>query len=314
MVIKDRHQHKMSNAAFGQPKMACKTPKMAYEIRRKIRGRIKRLLVTVFALLPIDGKEMKAWIFSDLHLEMDGAGWNFKVPDADVCICAGDVLDRGLVASVTWLGEEISHHMPVIMVPGNREYFRASIAEGFDAGLKAASRYPNLYVMDCGTLVLGGVRFIGATLWTDFGLFGDYRLPMLIAGEQLEDYREIKLSKRPQKRFTPRHALRLHLQSRYMLEQLLEDPSTQNTVVITHHAPSLLSLLPAQVGDPLSPTYASRLEPIILKYQPHLWVHGHVHSSCDYKIRETRIICNPRGFPGESETSNFDPTLVVNLN
>ena len=27
-----------------------------------------------------------------------------------------------------------------------------------------------------------------------------------------------------------------------------------------------------------------------------LWVHGHTHSSFDYNIHGTRVVCNPRGY------------------
>ena len=40
---------------------------------------------------------------------------------------------------------------------------------------------------------------------------------------------------------------------------------------------------------------ANRLESIIEEYQPKLWIHGHTHVPCDYKIFATRVVCNPRG-------------------
>ena len=45
-------------------------------------------------------------------------------------------------------------------------------------------------------------------------------------------------------------------------------------------------------------------------YQPQLWVHGHVHNSCDYKVGDaTRIVCNPHGYGDENP--RFDGSLVV---
>ncbi len=43
-----------------------------------------------------------------------------------------------------------------------------------------------------------------------------------------------------------------------------------------------------------------------------LWVHGHIHKQSDYKIKDTRIICNPRGYPDEPNP-HFDPSLVVEI-
>ena len=38
-------------------------------------------------------------------------------------------------------------------------------------------------------------------------------------------------------------------------------------------------------------------------------MHGRIHSRSDYKIGETRVICNPAGYEGE----NGDPLLRVDL-
>jgi hypothetical protein len=46
-----------------------------------------------------------------------------------------------------------------------------------------------------------------------------------------------------------------------------------------------------------------------------LWVHGHTHSSFDYKLGKTRIICNPRGYPGTfgDMGNDFNPNLIVEI-
>jgi hypothetical protein len=40
---------------------------------------------------------MKAWIFSDLYLELGGVSSSLSIPAADICICAGNVMTGGLV-------------------------------------------------------------------------------------------------------------------------------------------------------------------------------------------------------------------------
>jgi predicted phosphodiesterase len=46
-----------------------------------------------------------------------------------------------------------------------------------------------------------------------------------------------------------------------------------------------------------------------------LWVHGHTHNSCDYHIKRTRVLANPRGYvkDGKAENSEFDPGLTVEV-
>jgi predicted phosphodiesterase len=85
---------------------------------------------------------MKAWIFSDLHTEFDETVVPLAVPEADVCIRAGDICDGGPAKSVRYLGEQVSRSMPVILVPGNHEYYRSSVVEGLREALDTAPERP----------------------------------------------------------------------------------------------------------------------------------------------------------------------------
>jgi Icc-related predicted phosphoesterase len=256
---------------------------------------------------------MRAWIFSDLHLEVDAGFRLMEVPDADVCICAGDILDGGVVASITWLGEHVARHMPVVFVPGNHEYYRASIKEGLANGYKLAEGYNDLFLLDGDSVILNGYQFIGATLWTDFGLHNEPRLAMNIAREELNDYQRIKLSKTPFKKFTPQESLRLHHVAAVDIANVYTTRSKMPTVIVSHHAPSMLSVPRHFLKDALTPSFASRFEYRILSYEPLLWVHGHIHSPSDYMIGQTRVVCNPLGYPSEDSRRTFIPNLVVDL-
>lgn len=44
-----------------------------------------------------------------------------------------------------------------------------------------------------------------------------------------------------------------------------------------------------------------------------LWIHGHMHDPAAYALSGSRVICNPRGYPGELVTGHFDPTLCVDV-
>ncbi len=256
---------------------------------------------------------MKAWIFSDLHTEFDEPTSPLEVPVADICICAGDICDGGPARTVRYLGEHVSRSMPVVFVPGNHEYYRASIVEGLREALDVASEhYPNVHVLSRRAVTLGGYRFVGATLWSDFNLYGNMSWALYSAQNELNDYRKIKLSKEPFRRFTSGHASGQNLQDKYFIWHRLEERNAEPTVVVTHHAPSILSLAPEFVGAPLTPSFVSNLEPDIAKYQPVAWVHGHLHNRSDYTIVNTRVICNPRGYPDEP-VPDFDPSLVIDL-
>lgn len=178
------------------------------------------------------------------------------------------------------------------------------------------------------------VRFIGATLWTDFTLLGgDHQSGCVeTAAKNITDYHAIYITRRGRgladlgystrhqgDHLTPRKTLSLHHESRDFLEQELARvphplgivDAWEKTVVVTHHAPSAISLTYHQAVGALDACYASNLENLIK--QADLWVHGHTHVKVDYCIGGGRVVSNPRGYAKDGVVKDFDPTLVVEV-
>ncbi|RVA57609.1 hypothetical protein EN933_03700 [Mesorhizobium sp. M7A.F.Ca.US.001.01.1.1] len=121
---------------------------------------------------------MKLWIWSDLHLEMQNPVYVDKAPEADVIVCAGDLcLADTLRDHAQRLIER--YELPMIFVPGNHEFYsnrgvwppRTKPSDHLlmkEVAEASRSWRNRLYVLDDDILELGGVRFIGGTLWTDF--------------------------------------------------------------------------------------------------------------------------------------------------
>lgn len=255
---------------------------------------------------------MNLWIMSDLHLEFGQPFAQLLPPDADVLVCAGDLLTRGIVPSIEWLAANTPSSMPVVFTAGNHEYYGASVQESIRDARLLRDRHPRIRFLENEAVDIGDVRFFGATLWTDFRINGgDPELAMATAQTGMNDYRKIKFSKLPYQKFKPIHAYRKHHESRAFLKSALAESSTRKTVVLSHHAPSSRSIPAEFQGDPLSACYASDLEELIVEGQPSLWVHGHVHKRVDYRVGGTRVLANPRGYPGEGKA--FDPQLVIEV-
>jgi Icc-related predicted phosphoesterase len=250
---------------------------------------------------------MKIWMFSDLHLEFAELRQPLKIPDADVCVVAGD-LCRAPANGVHWLAENVAHAMPCVYVAGNHEFYGGGIQEGLEDGRDAAVRFDNIHFLENETVMIDGVRFIGATLWTDYRIEGHPEIAMFHARERMNDYRKIATRRSPWKRFVPETAYRMHQDSRRFIETALKaDPIP--TVVVTHHLPHANSIPARFKGDLLNAAYASDLSQLVEEGRPALWVHGHTHDSCDYRLGDTRVICNPRGY--DDENGRFEPSLVV---
>jgi Icc-related predicted phosphoesterase len=254
---------------------------------------------------------MKIQIFSDLHLDAAYCPVPALATGVDTVVVAGDVRE-GAERGFAWLRQIIPMQIPIISVLGNHEFYRRAWS-GELARARAVAPLYGVRLLENNTISLGGVRFIGASLWTDYLLFGEHSLPLAMpaAAQGLNDHKRIMWSKQPWRRFRPQEALLLHRKSRAFIETALAEQFTGATVVVTHHAPSPGSLHPRYQNDLLSAAYVSDLTSVIEAGKPDLWVHGHVHASFDYRLGETCILCNPNGYGREN--LDFDPVLIVTV-
>ena len=258
---------------------------------------------------------MKLHIVSDLHLEFFGdPPYGYELPDvgADVVVLAGDIGVKQHGAR--WAARESARlGKPFIYICGNHEFYRYrdSLFDTAKIALAAASE-GRVHLLECGEVQIAGVRFLGATLWTDFELFGKEARSSAeaVANATLNDYRLIKYTKST--RLTPRLSRVMHLQTREWLEERLVTYFAGPTVVVTHHAPLRTSIEGKPYRDDLvSAAYASHLDSLFDPARVALWVHGHTHLFADYFHRGVRVVCNARGH--KSDTSGFRPDFMVEV-
>jgi predicted phosphodiesterase len=253
---------------------------------------------------------MKLNILSDLHLSQGELAP--PVNDADVVVLAGDIArPPEAVAWASRLGK------PVLYVPGNHEYYGGSI-EGVAVQLKRLCEGTRIHLLNDATLLIGNVRFIGSTLWTDFRVFGDGQARQAAMEEALRfmrDFTWIRMDEASQALFTPADSVALFQRHAAWLAAELAKPHEGPTVVITHHAPSRASIDPRFEGSLLNACFVSDAEYLLDGTRAQLWIHGHTHDSFDYSIKGTRVVCNPRGYArdGVNENAAFDPNLVLSV-
>jgi len=247
---------------------------------------------------------MRIHILSDLHLE---SGAFEPVPvDADVTVLAGDTWTKG--RGVQWAADAFPDR-PVLYLLGNHEYYNAACPSMLEK-MKVAAADTNVVILEKDVVEVGGVRFLGCTLWTDFAFLGDPARAMAAAAQGMNDYRLIRVS--PQyRKIRPADTLGIHRGSVDWLEAELQETEGP-TVVITHHAPSPRSLPEQDSPEILNAAYLSNLEGLILESGPDLWIHGHLHHSVDYRLGGTRVLSNPRGY-GFEPNQGFEPDRVMEV-
>jgi predicted phosphodiesterase len=244
---------------------------------------------------------------SDLHLEF--LHFTPQQIDSDVVVLAGDIHSKhhGFEwARVTFPASQI------VYVLGNHEYYHGEYESVLQRSRLEASKF-DVHLLECDEVVIGRVRFLGTTLWTDFEIDqtspGIPSFPMWYADRNMSDFRLITYVDR---RLRAELTRDIHFRSRSWLHERLAQPFSGETVVVTHHLPHRRSIHPRYAGNPLNPAFASHMRDLVCP-PVDLWVHGHTHESCDYLIDGTRVICNPRGYgPGEINPA-FNAQVIVDL-
>lgn len=248
---------------------------------------------------------MKIQIISDLHLEFGEINIDFS--NSDLVVLAGDI-NIG-IKGIEWIKKTIPDK-PVIYVLGNHEYYKGSYPKTLHK-ISSIAAGSNIHILENSTFEIDGWLFHGATLWTDFSMFGDPKSYGAYCQEKMNDYKLIRRDPSYSKlRSIDTYAI--HQNSRKWLIQSLQVSAKKKNIVITHHVPSQQSIPLSFQYDILSSAYASNLEALIFEYQPAYWIHGHIHTPCSYNIGATKIICNPLGYQDEP-FNGHSTSLIIDL-
>jgi Icc-related predicted phosphoesterase len=256
---------------------------------------------------------LKIRFLSDLHLEF--SNWRPPQADEDVVVLAGDIHEGR--EGIPWARKYFPDR-PIIYVPGNHEYYGRDIDE-LREGLRDSARSNGVHFLDGDEAIIDGVRFVGATLWTDYEIDGcdpeAVGRAMRNCQEGITDFGVIRRwggVLRPEDTREIHQAQRDWLRRALMGCTSLGEGFTGRTVVVTHHAPCARSIAKQFAGDTLNAAFASDLSDLM---GPHvaLWIHGHMHNSSDYVERGTRVICNPRGYMPYGPNPDFDQMLIVEV-
>ncbi|WP_396434356.1 metallophosphoesterase [Limnohabitans sp.] len=290
---------------------------------------------------------MKIQLLSDLHLESHPDFVPNPAPGADILVLAGDIGSYQTGSALTAAGDGDfglarfsplhGWPTPVLFVPGNHEYDGLDFDQAHKR-LQASCARLGITWLEREVLHLGGVRFVGTTLWSDFDALGP------LAGQAVPDPLQNKVPahlRHPNSPYTRQlkardkafraanHYLRKTLTTRHgeawlaeglreqalqcqdWLSAALKTPFAGPTVVVTHFAPSLHSADPRYGRVPGTASFCNALDTLLPYAQ--LWLHGHLHCPSDYTQHNCRVVANPLGYARKNEQLHFLPHGVLEV-
>lgn len=252
---------------------------------------------------------MKLLLVSDLHMNhffnksssIPYSGIEYLGRNDVICV-AGDAGDGPMDMNLHLKSLRELTDATILAVMGNHDfYYRTLSLATID---KARAGLPErVLILENETVVVGEVRILGCTLWTDADrgrLAGnalgmqDYDLIKDLAGKFIE----------------VEDTMRWNQASKGWLAAELSKPFAGSTVVMTHHAPSPRSQQKKYRDHPLSCFFWCDVEDLIVERQPDYWLHGHMHSPAAYVVgQKTKVRCNPRGYTGERK-GVYEPLVI----
>ena len=253
---------------------------------------------------------MKLQLLSDLHLETEDFVPE-PAPGAELLVLAGDI-------DATWQAYRLfaDWPVPVLVVAGNHEF------DNREPALRAHCAALGLRLLQRESLIIEGadgrrVRFVGATRWSDFDLFGANQRER--AERAAGYFMRLMAATHKGQPFDAAAVRSEGLACRAWLESALSQVPTgrwDTTVAVTHFAPSLRSADPRYGRQPGTASFCNADDDLIPVAD--FWLHGHLHCRHDYLVdrpgrRPSRVVCQARGLARKGEAEGLDALRLIEV-
>lgn len=243
---------------------------------------------------------MKVLCVSDVHREhwrtykvLQSIIQDCKDYQVDVLVLAGDIDSFQDIAKTIAFVCSALRDVFVMYVPGNHEYYGSSIHNDVSMMLWEL-KIPNLVLLENAPVTYKGVEFHGCVGWIDHS-FKPIHHPEEIRSKYARFYNDFHYIKDFEKTLEEGKSARLRLF--HGLGQ-----TTLPKIVVTHFIPckELISL--KYINSPINACFANDWLPEIEKYSTiTAWVYGHTHEPSVTTLSGVKFICNPVGYPRETE-------------
>lgn len=241
----------------------------------------------------------KLFICSDLHVDFHRDGGKQLIKylsyvDCDFFVIAGDMANDIKVMEKTLINI-CSAQKNVIFVCGNHDYFDSSIQYVNDFLSNLTVKNDNFHFLNNTKKIIDDVSFVGTTLWYSKNkeTTNKKNQSMMVDFSSISNCDPTVFNE---------HNIAIDFLSKNV---------QSSDIVITHHMPTKHSVISKFVGSPINCYFYHDLDWFIDKAKPRIWIHGHTHVCMDYYLGDTRIVCNPLGYP--HEYSDFSTEKIIEV-
>ena len=254
---------------------------------------------------------MRIQYISDIHLELLHKKKAVEListkiqPKSEICILAGDI-GNPLHSNSNYkdfLLNVSEKFKKTFVIAGNHEFYGNDIEQTKQEINKICMDIPNVSFLDNSYEDYDGYRWIGSTQWTKI------ENPQFI----INDFSQIK-------NLSVNRYNNIHLESYNFLLDTLSESSRTNTksIVITHHLPIYGLTHNKYRGvffEKYSQCFNANFDELIKSNNSVIqgWFYGHTHERSVQKHHDVMFYCNPVGYSGENNYSDFNIVCDLDL-
>jgi predicted phosphohydrolase len=244
---------------------------------------------------------------SDLHFEFRSNRDYLKnhpvIPTGEILLLAGDITPFGEMNKHSDLISTLADQFEAVYwVPGNHEYYGSDITVKPIPLLEKVRS--NFFLVNNQQVQYKNINLVFSTLWSKISPRNEWDIR-----QSLTDFHIIMAG---QQKFSPVHFNSLHHDSLAFLGSVAKNG---NTIVVTHHVPTLQHYPPAYKNSPLTEAFAVELFDFIETSGIAHWIYGHHHTNIPpFNIGSTQLLTNQLGYVDYNEHKLFQRDACILMN
>jgi len=252
---------------------------------------------------------MKIQYCSDLHLEFPENRSFLKSnplkPAGDILVLAGDIVPFVEMDKHSAFFDHLADNFETTYwIPGNHEYYHSDVSER--SGTLNEKIRSNVLLINNQAVEINKTKLIFSTLWAHISPVHEWKIK-----KNMSDFHVITYQGKP---FSTDTFNQLHEESRAFLASALQNIEDCDTIVVTHHVPTLLNYPQRYEESLLNEAFVVELFDLIEGSGVDYWMYGHTHANTQsFTIGKTQMLTNQLGYVEYNEHQDFDIAKMIAL-